>query len=164
MSTKTILKGAGALGLGALLAVAASWFLLGGSAQSFGQPEDVDVGAGKTLYQENCASCHGSNLEGQSEDWRSPGEDGLLPAPPHDETGHTWHHGDMLLFTYTQLGGAETLAQQGMEFESGMPGFGDSLSDQDIWNIIAFIKSTWPERVREIQSVRTEAERLQQGK
>ena len=69
----------------------------------------------------------------------------------------------MLLFTYTQLGGAETLARQGMEFESGMPGFGDGLSDQEIWNIIAFIKSTWADRIREIQSVRTEAERRQQG-
>ncbi|MDO8276710.1 MAG: hypothetical protein Q7T63_01135 [Burkholderiaceae bacterium] len=24
--------------------------------------------------------------------WRSPGADGRTPAPPHDETGHTWHH------------------------------------------------------------------------
>ena len=158
-----LLKGAAALGCGVLLAGAAAWVVSGSSARSFGQPEDVDIAAGATLYAENCASCHGANLEGQTEDWRSPGEDGLLPAPPHDEAGHTWHHGDMLLFTYTQLGGAETLARQGMEFESGMPGFGDGLSDQEIWNIIAFIKSTWSDRIREIQSVRTEAERRQQG-
>ena len=47
-----------------------------------------DPVAGAQLYAENCASCHGANLEGQA-DWRSPGPDGRLPAPPHDETGHT---------------------------------------------------------------------------
>ncbi len=160
---KGIVKGIAALAAGAVIAGGVAWFLTGARAQSFGQPEDVDIAAGAALYAEHCASCHGASLEGQSEDWRSPGEDGLLPAPPHDETGHTWHHGDMLLFTYTQLGGAETLARQGMEFDSGMPGFGEALSDQDIWNIIAFIKSTWSDRIREIQSVRTEAERKQQG-
>ena len=41
-------------------------------------------------YQEYCASCHGVNLEGQA-NWRSRNQDGTLPAPPHDETGHTWH-------------------------------------------------------------------------
>ena len=123
-----LVKGAAALGSGLLLAGAAVWVFSSGSAKSFGQPANVDIEAGATLYAENCASCHGENLEGETENWREPKEDGLLPAPPHDETGHTWHHGDMLLFTYTQLGGAETMAQQGMEFESGMPGFGESLT------------------------------------
>ena len=52
-------------------------------------------------YQEYCASCHGVNLEGQS-NWRSRNEDGTLPAPPHDETGHTWHHETEMLFEYTK--------------------------------------------------------------
>ncbi|WP_425284512.1 c-type cytochrome [Aliiruegeria lutimaris] len=84
-------------------------------------------------------------------------------APPHDHTGYTWHHGDALLFTYTKLGGAEALAQQGVESESGMPGFGDNLSDQEIWNIISYIESKWPDRIREIQATRTEAEQMQLG-
>ena len=114
----------------------------------------VDLAAGETLYQETCASCHGANLEGQS-DWQITGSDGRLPAPPHDRTGHTWHHPDSLLFNYTKLGGKETLALQGMEFDSGMPGFGDQLTDPEIWNIIAYIKSTWPERILDIQAKRT---------
>jgi len=120
-------------------------------------PGDVDLVAGQTLYAKVCAACHGTNLEGQ-ENWRSPGEDGRLPAPPHDETGHTWHHGDQVLFEYTKLGGREMMAAQGMEFDSGMPAFGEELSDQEIWNILGYIKSTWPERVREIQAARTEGE------
>jgi mono/diheme cytochrome c family protein len=122
----------------------------------------VDIVAGKALYLKSCASYHGANLEGQ-DDWQSPGEDGRLKAPPHDETGHTWHHPDSLLFTYTKLGGKETLAAQGMDFDSGMPGFGDQLSDPEIWNIIAYIKSTWPDRARTTQAERTAADNSSRG-
>lgn len=120
-------------------------------------PKDVDIVAGKALYAETCAACHGVVLEGE-ENWRVPGEDGLLPAPPHDASGHTWHHGDKLLFDYTKLGGSAVLAAQNVEFNSGMPGFGDQLTDQEIWNILAYIKSTWPEEIQEMQAMRTEGE------
>lgn len=118
----------------------------------------VSAAAGAALYQENCASCHGADLQGQP-DWQSRGDDGRLPAPPHDETGHTWHHADGVLFDYTKLGGKAALALRGAEFDSGMPGFADQLSDDQIQGILRYIKSTWPDRQRDIQSVRTEAER-----
>jgi len=141
-----------ALGAGAHL-----WTGAAADAKDGAMPEDVDVVVGKALYAETCAACHGANLEGQ-ENWRSPDEDGRLPAPPHDETGHTWHHADQILFDYTKLGGRAMMAAQGMEFDSGMPGFADQLTDQEIWNILGYIKSTWPERVQETQAVRTEGE------
>lgn len=116
-----------------------------------------DLVLGEQLYADNCASCHGINLEGQP-DWRSRGSDGKLPAPPHDKTGHTWHHGDALLFNYTKLGGTEVMRRQGIDFDSGMPGFGETLSDSEIQSILSFIKSTWPERERRVQAERTNAE------
>nr|WP_247748350.1 cytochrome c [Ruegeria sp. R13_0] len=116
--------------------------------------DDRDLTIGQTLYAEQCASCHGVNLEGQP-DWRTPDDKGILPAPPHDETGHTWHHDNQLLFEYTRLGGEAALAARGVDgFASGMPGFGDTLTDDDIWDILAYIRSTWPERVQEIQAGR----------
>ncbi len=124
--------------------------------------QSFDLAEGKQLYQSNCASCHGSSLEGQP-DWRSPGPDGVLPAPPHDETGHTWHHADSILFDYTKLGGKAALARQGVDFESGMAGFGNQLSDAQIWNILAYIKSTWPDRQRQIQADRSTSERPKEG-
>ncbi|MFC0159185.1 MULTISPECIES: c-type cytochrome [Mameliella] len=147
----------------ALLAVgAAYWAIFSGQQRSNGDsvPASFDIAEGAALYAENCASCHGADLEGQPE-WRSPGPDGRLPAPPHDESGHTWHHPDSVLFDYTKLGGAAMLASQGVDFESGMPGFGDTLTDQEIHNILAFIRSTWPERIREAQAERTRADEQQ---
>ena len=113
-----------------------------------------NIVAGERLYQQQCASCHGANLEGQP-NWRSQNEDGVLPAPPHDATGHTWHHDNALLFEYTKLGGKGALAARGMaDFNSGMPAFEGVITDDEIWNILAYIRSTWPERMRETQANR----------
>lgn len=113
--------------------------------------DNRDIAVGQTLYAETCASCHGANLEGQP-NWQTPNNDGTLPAPPHDVSGHTWHHDNQLLFDYTKLGGRGALALRGIsDFNSGMVGFADTLSDAEIWDILAYIRSTWPERAREIQ-------------
>ncbi|MEP4474670.1 MAG: cytochrome c, partial [Lentilitoribacter sp.] len=67
------------------------------------QPDNNEiVDLGKQIYADNCASCHGVNLEGKTPNWRSLGPDGKLPAPPHDQSGHTWHHTDELLFNITK--------------------------------------------------------------
>ena len=109
---------------------------------------------GAALYQEHCATCHGAELEGQP-NWRVQNDDGTLPAPPHDASGHTWHHSDQQLFDYTKNGG-EAIAGKG--FKSGMPGFKDTLKDSDIWSVLAYIKSTWPEKIRQRQAKRNEAQ------
>ena len=110
-----------------------------------------DINAGRSLYADNCASCHGVNLEGQP-NWQSPNADGVLPAPPHDRTGHTWHHDDELLFEYTKLGGQTALEVRGVTgFTSGMSAFGETLTDDEIWNILAYIRSTWSDRERDVQ-------------
>ena len=107
-----------------------------------------DLHAGERLYQENCASCHGANLEGQP-DWRSRLPNGRLPAPPHDASGHTWHHTDRVLLDIVKRG---TAAIVGNGYESDMPGFGEALTDDEITAIIDYIKSTWPEHQREFQA------------
>jgi len=97
------------------------------------------VVAGKPLYGEHCASCHGENLQGQP-DWKITNADGTLPAPPHDDSGHTWHHPDGLIFNYTKNGGQAT-APEG--FTSAMPAFKDSMTDSQIWATLSYIKSRW---------------------
>jgi mono/diheme cytochrome c family protein len=103
------------------------------------------VALGQEVYTEACASCHGEALEGQP-NWRIRLENGRLPAPPHDETGHTWHHPDEMLFGITKIG---PQAFAGLDdYETDMPAFEDMLSDQEIWAVLAYIKSTWPLKVR----------------
>lgn len=104
------------------------------------------VAEGRALYADHCAACHGADLEGQP-DWRLPDAQGLLPAPPHDETGHTWHHPDPLLFAITKYG---TEAVVGGTYRSNMQGFGEVLGDDEIIAVLAYIKSTWPPRIIEI--------------
>lgn len=113
---------------------------------------------GQAAYAANCASCHGVNLEGQP-DWQVLNEDGTMPAPPHNNDGHTWHHDDRLLFDYTKLGGAQAMADRGLaDFKSGMPPFEGILSDAEINDIWAFIRSTWGEQERAAQAERTAME------
>ena len=106
------------------------------------------VARGEVLYEQHCSSCHGASLEGQP-NWRERDADGMLPAPPHDMTGHTWHHSDALLFDVTKWGSTAVI---GDDYKSNMPGFAETMSDGDIWAVLAYIKSTWPPDIQEIQS------------
>ena len=114
-------------------------------------PSDAElVALGSTIYSQSCASCHGSNLEGQP-NWRVRKADGTLPAPPHDVTGHTWHHSDDQLFKMTKWG---TEALVGGDYKSEMRGFSDELDDREIWAVLAYIKSQWPADIQAAQARR----------
>ena len=107
-----------------------------------------DLARGEAIYAEACAACHGADLEGEP-DWRSPGPDGRLPAPPHDASGHTWHHPDRVLLDITMRG---TAAVVGGGYESNMPGFADSYSEEELRDVLEWIKTQWPERERAHQA------------
>lgn len=107
----------------------------------------VDIDLGRTIYAEQCAACHGSRLRGQP-DWKNQLANGRYPAPPHDPSGHTWHHSDMLL---TRIVAEGTAAVVGGGYESDMPGFAGVLSEAEIASVLGFIKSTWPAREAEFQ-------------
>ena len=108
-------------------------------------PEDLSVTKlGKNVYMENCASCHGAVLEGQA-NWRQSDADGYLPAPPHDETGHTWHHPDSYLFLITKYGIEEMI---GEKYPNNMPAYENELTDNEIIAVLSYIKSTWPKPIQ----------------
>ena len=138
---------AGGIALVAIL----SLLLLRGPADASGialQPDDEGVVAlGEQVYADNCAACHGAALEGQP-DWQTRGADGLMPAPPHDPTGHTWHHDDAMLFALTKHGLAGVLGEDAPE--SAMPAYEGVLTDAEIVAVLSFIKSTWPAEVRAV--------------
>ena len=112
-------------------------------------PDDkVTILLGKSVYVQNCASCHGVKLEGQK-DWMSRLPDGLMPAPPHDETGHTWHHSDKYLFMITKYGIEDIIGQK---YANNMPAYKNILSDKEIISVLSYIKSTWSNKVKKIHN------------
>lgn len=142
--------GVASAGLG--LAWAWPWFA---ALVASGDASAATVALGKTLYAKHCAACHGTNLEGQR-DWKIPLPSGRMPAPPHDASGHTWHHADGVLFRITRDGPAAVV---GGGYRSDMPGFGNVMSDNEIRAVLAFIKSTWPEQERQYQAEMSRRER-----
>ncbi|MFT4103261.1 MAG: cytochrome c [Burkholderiaceae bacterium] len=111
------------------------------------RPDDAKlVDAGARVYAEHCASCHGARGEGQP-DWRERGPDGLLPAPPHDPSGHTWHHPDEQLFAMTKHGLAKLIGQP--DYRTAMPVYDGVLSDQEIIAVLSWIKAQWPAEIRQ---------------
>lgn len=112
--------------------------------------QQSQASAGQQLYLANCARCHGVNLEGQP-NWMQRNEEGRLPTPSHDETGHTWHHSDKQLFTITKYG----LQAIAPNYGSDMPAFENMLTDEEITSILDYIKGTWPERPRAYQAAQT---------
>ena len=97
-------------------------------------PSDPTAARGAALYQRECAACHGINGEGQK-DWKIARPDGSFPAPPHDSSGHTWHHPDSELLEIMREGGIIYMS------DSQMPGFGDSMSEEELHDILVFLKT-----------------------
>ncbi len=120
------------------------------SGPAFIDPADQTlVGQGRAIYANQCAACHGESLQGQP-NWRDRMPNGKLPAPPHDKTGHTWHHPDAVLVDIVRNGLVPgRTAPRG--YVSDMPAYGALLSDEDIAAVIAYIKSSWPPKVLEAQ-------------
>lgn len=137
---------AGALAAALIAVIATTQFRAGAPAWQL-LPGDAQVVAlGHKVYQAHCAACHGARLEGQPR-WRERGPDGLLPAPPHDPSGHTWHHPDEVLFRITKYGVAK--AADLKDYASAMPAYEGLLSDAEIVAALSWIKAQWPAKIRE---------------
>jgi mono/diheme cytochrome c family protein len=139
---------AAAMVLAAAIGGAVIWWWLLPGAPKIDPHDSAQVALGQSVYAAQCARCHGANLEGQP-NWRDRQANGRLPAPPHDASGHTWHHPDAALFGITKHGLAP-YAPPG--YQSDMPTFDGVLSDDQIAAVLAYIKSRWPPEIRERQA------------
>jgi len=109
------------------------------------EPNNLNmVSLGELVYKENCAGCHGLTLKGQK-NWKERDADGYMPAPPHDETGHTWHHSDQYLFYITKYGIEKFLE---LDYPNNMPIYEHVLTDTEILASLSYIKSKWPEHIQ----------------
>jgi mono/diheme cytochrome c family protein len=117
--------------------------------------DPAQIALGEQVYRQHCAVCHGVNGEGQRPDAPlQKDETGRFPAPPHDGTGHTWHHDDDLIIQIIVEGGMGT-----PEDFYEMPAFGEVLTDAEINAVLAYIKTFWTDEQRAIQQERTNAVR-----
>jgi mono/diheme cytochrome c family protein len=124
--------------LPAVIAAATLWSCSADAEQFPVQITQARAEQGRQLYLAQCASCHGT-----------PDTPPPLPAaPPHTIEGHTWHHADRDLFDWVL--DRPPLATQ-------MPGFRGILTDAEVLAVLAYIKSTWPEDVRNRQTAFSES-------
>ncbi len=120
-------------------------FLVSGCSERGGH-DPFALMEGQGIYQAECASCHGAQLQGQPE-WQTRRPDGKLPAPPHDASGHTWHHPREQLAAIVKQGMVPPQAPPG--YVSDMPAFAGKLTDAQIDNVLAWIESQWPPDVQQ---------------
>ncbi len=100
------------------------------------------IATGEKLYSQYCAACHGADLSGDP-NWKTRNDDGTFPPPPHDTSGHTWHHPDELLLK---------IVRNGIESSpSEMPMFQGVLTDAETLSILEFFKSEWGDDERAFQ-------------
>ena len=93
------------------------------------------VTRGERLFEVHCAACHGAEKRGDGPQARA------LPIPPADLTAeHLWDHADGELFWWLTAG------MPGPDGHLVMPGFGETLSEEDRWALIDAIRATNPYR------------------
>jgi len=113
--------------------------------------DPAQVARGRAVYLQECAACHGVHAEGVP-NWATPGPDGLHPASAHDDSGHTWHHSDRVLYETIRDGMGDPLRPNS---PLRMPAFGDKLPDADLRAVIAYFKSLWSAEHRQYQQEET---------
>jgi len=96
------------------------------------------LNAGKKIYAENCAQCHGENAQG-APNWHKRNADGTFPPPPLNGSGHAWHHSIAVLTDMIKNG-----SKPG---EGNMPAWKDKLTTEQIDSVILWFQSLWPDQV-----------------
>jgi mono/diheme cytochrome c family protein len=90
-----------------------------------------DAAKGKAKYQEMCAACHGASGKGDG-----PAAAGLPVKPRnHTDAAYMGKLKDQQIFDTIKKGG------QAVGKSPIMPPWGNQLSDAQIWDLVAYIRS-----------------------
>ncbi len=111
-----------------------------------------DIANGRQVYEQYCAACHGAQGEGAA-NWKKRDNKGEMPAPPHNETGHTWRHSDDRLFGIIANGQRHPFNKTD---RLTMPAFGTRLTDQEIRAVINYLKTLWTDEQRKFQATESQ--------
>ena len=114
-------------------------------AKTMAQKRDLDspqVVRGRVIYDQHCAECHGAQGKGPIGDWRIRDAEGKFPPPPLDDSAHAWHHPTAVLLEMVREG-----SPQG---QGNMPAWKEKLSEQNMQDVVAYIKSLWSDQVYQL--------------
>jgi mono/diheme cytochrome c family protein len=100
--------------------------------------DPAQIQRGSDLFHTHCAGCHGENAVG-TVDWRTPNPDGRFPPPPLNGTAHDWHHSTAVL--------KKTILKGGPPEISAMPAWEGILTEQQVDDIVVWIKSLWSDEI-----------------
>ena len=101
------------------------------------------ISVGIKVYEANCIKCHKADLKG-AENWKTDrDDDGHRLAPPLNGYGHSWHHSPEQIFNTIRYG----LVYVDPNYEGKMNA-NDKLTDEEIWSVIEYMYSVWPEDVQ----------------
>jgi putative copper export protein/mono/diheme cytochrome c family protein len=90
----------------------------------------TSIARGSTLFSPNCASCHGADGHGNG-----PAASALRIKPADLTVPHLWEHSDGEMFWWLGHGVADP------EGGLAMPGFGTTLSAEDLWALIDYMRA-----------------------
>jgi mono/diheme cytochrome c family protein len=94
------------------------------------RPTQTNVEAGRRLYSQNCAACHGERGYGDG-----PAGRNLNPPPANlVGIGRMPMVGDGYLYW--------TIADGGQPLGTAMPAYKDTLKRSDIWKIVLFLRGS----------------------
>jgi mono/diheme cytochrome c family protein len=96
---------------------------------------------GEAVYATHCVGCHGPNGEA-TPDWRKPNSDGKYPPPPLDSSAHAWHHSTDVL--------KKTILKGTPPEIGSMPAWESILTEQQVDDVIVWIKSLWSNEIYDI--------------
>lgn len=104
--------------------------------------DPAQVARGRAVYDRHCAECHGAEGRGQAGDWRIRDAAGNYPPPPLDDSAHAWHHPTTVLLDVIRNG-----SDPG---EGNMPAWKKVLSEAEMQDVVAYIKSLWSDPVYQL--------------
>lgn len=104
--------------------------------------DPAQVARGRAVYDKHCAECHGAEGRGQAGDWRIRDAGGNYPPPPLDDSAHAWHHPTAVLLDVIRNG-----SEPG---EGNMPAWKNVLSEAEMQDVVAYIKSLWSDPVYQL--------------
>jgi len=115
------------------------------------------VALGRRVYQDNCEACHGVQLKGLPTWHKTVQGDVTRAGTALNTVGDVWQVSDNHTFQVIKQG-TRPIPEGAQPVIIHQEPFADKLTDDEIWGVMAFIKTTWTVKQRVAQEETTQRE------